>query len=236
MSDTGQPPGQVAARKRALRAGALAARAAIPEPVRAAAARRVQEVLRTELARAVELARAGLARAGLAGAGTGTGFTVASYQPVGSEPGGPDLPEALARALPPGGRVLLPVLCPDLSLDWAVYQPAAAGGGRPVRSATDPPGPRLGGTGIGLARLVVVPALAVDRRGIRLGRGGGSYDRALTRLAPGARVVALLHDGELVSDDLPCESHDRPVSAVIIPGAGLVRLPLDRPAAGAGAR
>jgi 5-formyltetrahydrofolate cyclo-ligase len=234
MSDTGQPPDQVAARKRALRARALAARGTLPDPVRAAAARRVQEVLRTELARAAELARAGPAGAS---ASAGTGFTVAGYQPVGSEPGGPDLPETLARALPPGGRVLLPVLCPDLSLDWAVYQPAAAGGDRrPVRSATDPPGPRLGVTGIGLAGLVVVPALAVDRRGIRLGRGGGSYDRALARLAPGARVVALLHDGELVSEDLPGEPHDRPVSAVITPGAGLVRLPLDRPAAGAGAR
>ena len=76
--------------------------------------------------------------------------------------------------------------------------------------------------------LVVVPGLGVDRTGTRLGRGGGSYDRALVRTRGCA--VAALHAGEL-HDHLPAEPHDRPVDAAVLPGQGLVRLgpdPLDR--------
>ena len=61
-----------------------------------------------------------------------------------------------------------------------------------------------------------MPALAVDRRGMRLGRGGGCYDRALGRVPRGTPVCALLHDGELL-DEVPCEPHDRPVTHVVTP-------------------
>lgn len=192
----GHRPGQAGA-KAALRADTLAARRALPTPVRAAAARRVQAVLRDLLDRS--------------GPGTVTG-----YLPFGTEPGGPDLPAVLATALGPAGRLLLPVTCPDRSLDWTVYQPGS-------ESAS----PRLGPDAIGEAGLVVVPALAVDRRGVRLGRGGGSYDRALALAAPQVQVVALLHDRELRVDELPAEPHDRPVSAVITPALGLVPLPAE---------
>jgi len=197
MSDTGQPPDTAIARKAALRARALAARRALPDPVRAAAALRVQAAL----------------RAVLVGSAIGT---VAGYQPFGAEPGGPDLPAVLAGWLPPGGRLLLPVVRPDRSLDWTRYRSGT------VPSPTNPPGPRLGVSAIGSVGLVVVPALAVDRRGVRLGRGGGAYDRALALLAPGTEVVALLHDGELVDGHLPAEPHDRRVTAVITPALGLV--------------
>jgi 5-formyltetrahydrofolate cyclo-ligase len=86
----------------------------------------------------------------------------------------------------------------------------------------EPSGPRLGPAAIVEADLVVVPALAVDRRGVRLGRGGGSYDRALTRAVPDALIVAVLYDGELV-EALPAEPHDRRVHAVVTPH-GLIRL------------
>src|SRR3712207_881336 len=49
-------------------------------------------------------------------------FTTAAYVPVGTEPGGADLPAVLAGALPPAGRLLLPVLLPDGDLDWARYE------------------------------------------------------------------------------------------------------------------
>jgi 5-formyltetrahydrofolate cyclo-ligase len=68
---------------------------------------------------------------------------------------------------------------------------------------------------------VLVPALAVDHRGQRLGRGGGSYDRALARVGERVPVVALLFDGELI-DQVPAEPHDRPVSAVALPSQGIV--------------
>jgi 5-formyltetrahydrofolate cyclo-ligase len=71
--------------------------------------------------------------------------------------------------------------------------------------------------------VIIVPALAVSRTGMRLGRGGGSYDRALAR-AGRAVKVALLHDGEL-RDDIPAEPHDQRVDAVITPAGGLTPTP-----------
>jgi 5-formyltetrahydrofolate cyclo-ligase len=154
--------------------------------------------------------------------------TVAAYVPVGSEPGG-DLPSVLS----PFARVLLPALLPNGDLDWVAYR----GDLRPgPRGLLEPPGPRLGVDAITQAELVIVPALAVDRAGFRLGRGGGSYDRVLQRLAAAGpeapadllrparpMVVALLFDGELV-ESVPAEPHDRRVHAVITPSGGLARI------------
>jgi 5-formyltetrahydrofolate cyclo-ligase len=144
--------------------------------------------------------------------------SVAGYVPIGAEPGGPGLPDSLAGALGPGGRLLLPVLLPDLDLDWADYAGHASltPGARGLR---EPSGRRHGVDAVAEAGLVVVPAVAVDRRGVRLGRGGGSYDRALARAT--GLTVALVHDGELV-DEVPAEAHDQRVRAVITPGDGLV--------------
>lgn len=148
---------------------------------------------------------------------------VAAYVPVGAEPGGPGLPDALAGMLSPEGRVLLPVVLPDLDLDWAAYHgPYSLTPG--PHGLREPSGRRLGPSSIATAEMVVVPAVAVDPQGARLGRGGGSYDRALARVAPETLVVALLHDGEVV-DEVPDEPHDRRVGAVITPGGGLVMLP-----------
>ena len=140
---------------------------------------------------------------------------VAAYVPVGSEPGGPDLPEALT--LEPSARLLLPLLLDDGDLDWALYEgPDSLRPG--PRGLREPAGPRLGPAAITEAGLVIVPALAVDPAGMRLGKGGGSYDRALAR-APSAFTVALLHDGELI-DSVPAEEHDKPVHAAITPRSG----------------
>lgn len=144
---------------------------------------------------------------------------VAGYVPTGEEPGGGGLPEALRAH---GDRVLLPVLRNDLDLDWAEYT-----GPDCLQRARwrlcEPDGPRLGREALNTVSMVVVPAIAVDRTGIRLGRGGGSYDRALSRVPARTPVVALLYDGELV-DRLPAEPHDRPVTAVVTPDRGVARL------------
>nr|WP_269059664.1 5-formyltetrahydrofolate cyclo-ligase [Catellatospora vulcania] len=151
----------------------------------------------------------------------GAAWTVCAYVPIAGEPGGPDLADRLA-AVPGVARVLLPVLRADRDLDWAAYAgpeslaPAAFG-------LREPTGPRLGVTGITSAELVLVPAVAVDRRGIRLGRGGGSYDRALARVRPGTAVIALLYDGEL-RDAVPAEEHDQRVGGALMP-SGLRRIP-----------
>jgi 5-formyltetrahydrofolate cyclo-ligase len=74
------------------------------------------------------------------------------------------------------------------------------------------------------ADVVLVPALAVDGRGSRLGRGGGSYDRALARVFGRVPTIALLYDDELL-DYVPAEPHDRAVRAVAQPSHGITWMP-----------
>ena len=144
--------------------------------------------------------------------------TVAAYVSIGTEPGTGPLLDMLRTA---GKRVILPVLLPDNDLDWAVY-----GGPEDLaparRGLLEPVGPRLGPEALATADVVLVPALAVDARGMRLGRGGGSYDRALGRVPVGTFVCAVLYDGEQLGQ-VPAAAHDRPVTAAVTPG-GLTRL------------
>jgi 5-formyltetrahydrofolate cyclo-ligase len=112
--------------------------------------------------------------------------------------------------------VLLPVVLPDRDLDWAVDDGTRAAGA--LAGVLEPGGPRLGPAAVADADVVVVPALAVDTGGRRLGQGGGSYDRALARVGAGALVVALLHDEELLDgEQVPVSAHDVPVHAVVTP-------------------
>ena len=63
--------------------------------------------------------------------------------------------------------------------------------------------------------VIILPALHIDRMGNRLGQGGGSYDRALSRSK--AFKIALLHYGELTSEILPVQPHDEKVDATATP-------------------
>jgi 5-formyltetrahydrofolate cyclo-ligase len=140
------------------------------------------------------------------------GDTVACYASRANEPATGRLRAVLAeRHL----RVLLPVLLEDLDLGWALDSGRLSAGAGP--GVPEPVGPRLGVDAIADARVVIVPALGVDRHGRRLGQGGGSYDRALARRRPNAFVVALLHAGEIWDDDLPAQEHDQRVHAVVTP-------------------
>lgn len=138
--------------------------------------------------------------------------TVAAYAPMGREPGGDDLPRRLHNA---GFRVLLPLLRADNDLDWAVYDGTLVAARFGLR---EPDTPRLGVTAIGEADVAIVPALAVGRDGMRLGRGGGSYDRVVDRMTATA-IVALLYDGEW-PQPVPSEPHDRPVTHTVTPSSG----------------
>ena len=91
----------------------------------------------------------------------------------------------------------------------------------------EPPPPYLGPDALARARLVLVPALAVDRQGNRLGRGRGYYDRALAELPAAVRVLAVVFDDELL-DDVPTEAHDRPVTGALLP-SGAVMFSADAP-------
>lgn len=145
--------------------------------------------------------------------------TAAAYVSMGSEPGTLALLDALHAR---GVRVLLPVLLADNDLDWGVYE----GGASLARvrhsgkiALLEPTGDRLGPDAVTTADVVLLPGLAVDTRGMRLGRGGGSYDRVLARLdraGASPALVVLLYDTEVV-DRVPEEEHDRPVHAVVTP-------------------
>jgi len=150
--------------------------------------------------------------------------TAAVYYSIGSEPGTHGLVYALWKR---GTYVLLPVLRPDLDLDWASYEgPDSLRAG--PRGLTEPAEPPRGVAAVSRADLVIVPALAVDRRGMRLGRGGGSYDRALARVGPQVPTIALVYDAELL-DEVPAAPHDQRVRLVARPQTGITRLPYELP-------
>ena len=139
--------------------------------------------------------------------------TVAAYYSVGTEPDTRGLVYALWKR---GTYVLLPVLRPDGDLDWASYEGPGLAGARTAGAARAGERPR-GVQAVARADVVLAPALAVDQAGNRLGRGGGSYDRALARVGPLIPVIALLYDDEFLSR-VPAEPHDMPVRAVVRPG------------------
>lgn len=125
---------------------------------------------------------------------------VAAYVPLRTEPGSPEL---LADLRERGVRVLVPRTLPDRDLDWTEWFPERIG-------------PPLGVAAIASAALVLAPALAVARDGTRLGRGGGSYDRALRRRNADAVVAALVFADEVV-EALPRDSWDVPVAHAVTP-------------------
>lgn len=145
--------------------------------------------------------------------------TVAAYLSIGTEPPTMHLVESLRSH---GVRVVVPVVGDDLDLDWADYvnPDRLAQTGRGLR---EPTGPLLGVSAVAAADVVLVPGLAVDERGTRLGRGGGSYDRALRRVPAGRPVAVLLYDEELLPV-VPSEPHDQPVTMAVTPHR-VVRFP-----------
>jgi 5-formyltetrahydrofolate cyclo-ligase len=152
-----------------------------------------------------------------------SGTTVCAFVPVGAEPGSLELVDALLRR---AGRVLLPVARTTgddtpLPLQWGEYRP-----GRLVAARfglLEPAEPWLPPEALTQANTVFVPALAVDRRGVRLGRGGGFYDRSLVHRDLHVRLIAVIRDEELV-DELPCEPHDVRMTHALTPRRGLINL------------
>jgi 5-formyltetrahydrofolate cyclo-ligase len=191
----GERPGAID--KASLRRTLVAARGSMSDSARASAGR----LIRDHILEMPEISAAG---------------TIAAYYSAGSEPDTRGLVFALWKR---GSYVVLPVLLPDGDLDWASYEgpdslaPGPHGLLQPVEQLRGP------GT-VARADAVLVPALAIDARGNRLGRGGGSYDRALARVGPQVPTIGLLYDDEL-RPSVPVEPHDQRVRRVARPSHGI---------------
>jgi 5-formyltetrahydrofolate cyclo-ligase len=144
---------------------------------------------------------------------------VAAYVSREDEPPTQQLLEVLAAR---GLRILLPVVGGERRLvqGWAEYAGAAAltepSPGRPL----EPSGPDLGAAEIGAADVVLLPALAVDTAGTRLGYGAGWYDQALAHVRPGTPLIALVYEDEVLDAaqaPLPRSAHDRAVGSAATP-------------------
>ena len=131
--------------------------------------------------------------------------TVACYLSFGSEP---DTHSFLVWARTNEIRVLLPISLPDGELEWVLSS------GETTRAGMFDFDEATGELAdLAEAELIVVPALAVDRRGVRLGKGKGYYDRALGdyRNIP---TYALVYDSEVL-DEIPAETHDVAVDGFV---------------------
>ena len=148
------------------------------------------------------------------------GDVVAAYVATRAEPGGTAMLDAL---LDRGLRVLLPIV-PEgdpARLQWGEYHGEdALETGR--WGLLEPRGYRLDPDALHEAKLILVPAVAADRTGARLGRGAGYYDRTLA--AVDAPVVAVVHDDELADDGVPHEANDVPMDWILTPGNGFVKI------------
>jgi 5-formyltetrahydrofolate cyclo-ligase len=187
--------------KAALRARLLAARRSVTEDVQAAEARSLVDHIDALV----------------------NGGVVCAYVPVGAEPGSIEMLDALLQL---ADRVLLPVArtaADDSSaaMQWGEYRPGELVSAR--FGLLEPAGPWLPPAAVADADVVIVPALAVDHSGARLGRGRGFYDRTLMLRDPHARLIAIVRDEELL-DEVPHEPHDVPMTHALTPGRGLVEL------------
>ena len=142
------------------------------------------------------------------------GRSIAAYNPLPSEPGPRDFAALLAAD---AEAVWLPISLADGVLAWAQYDGSIGAGALGI---TEPIGARFNSNVLRSCRLIVAPALAVDRQYMRLGKGAGYYDRALAGLD--VPVAAVVFDDEFVQH-VPHDSHDVAVDAVITPSGFFVR-------------
>lgn len=200
-------------RKRELRRSVFSRRRQVPAEIRLHAGRRLAQAAQPLVA------------------ACSPGDTVAAYVSMGSE-----IPThmLLQSLLDHDVRLLVPMLGNGMDVGWgelaSMDDLAKAGdaasddGSRPRHRPAEPMHAHaLTGKALEDASVIIMPALMVDHAGVRLGRGGGWYDRALMHADPRALAVAVCWPWEIVEEPLPCEPHDRTVDAVLTPDA-LIRL------------
>jgi 5-formyltetrahydrofolate cyclo-ligase len=186
--------------KRLLREQVITARARLSPADREEASRRIA-------ARIAELDAFAAAR------------TVALYAPIGAEV---DTGEVARRAAAAGKILVWPrLLAGRLALEFATCDPAALVAG-PQRTREPPPGaPAVPADAIDL---MLVPGVAFDAAGGRLGRGRGHYDATLAAMPRRTARVGVCFEVQLVPG-LPSEPHDAPLDLVVTEARVLVPSP-----------
>lgn len=129
---------------------------------------------------------------------------VASYYSYGTEPNTTELNQSLIAS---GKKVLLPRINGE-TIEW-VFWDGSEDSLQENGNFKEPIGAAL--TDLNLIELVLVPALAIDPEGFRLGQGGGFYDRALPLLK--AWKHGVVYNFERMEHDLPRDSWDVPVNS-----------------------
>jgi 5-formyltetrahydrofolate cyclo-ligase len=138
----------------------------------------------------------------------------------------PGTREFVTDAVARGIRVLLPVTRTDGLLDWAVATDdgdIAEG----MFGLPEPVGELLGPIAVNDVDLLVSPAAAVDRTGMRLGWGRGFYDKTLGSMERCPPVYAVVYDSEVV-DEVPRDLHDQPVTGIVTPTRTITLAPTRR--------
>lgn len=131
-----------------------------------------------------------------------------------SMPDEPDTRPFLRWTAEQGLKVLLPISRDDGLLDWAPYDGEEEDAD--ILGMPTPTSELLGPIAINDVDLILVPAAAVDRGGMRMGWGRGYFDRTLGSMEGCPPVYAVIFDDELV-DSVPRERHDMPVNGVVTP-------------------
>ncbi|MDY6055813.1 5-formyltetrahydrofolate cyclo-ligase [Micrococcus sp.] len=144
--------------------------------------------------------------------------TVATVLPMPTEP---DTGPLRARLHAAGARILVPVIAPERGLLWTPWTPGVPVARARLAPVDEPVGPRLGPESLAGAVALVLPGLAVDGAGMRLGQGGGYYDRLLAGMDAAVPRIAHVFSHEVFpAGAVPTEATDAPVDAVVT-AAGL---------------
>lgn len=143
---------------------------------------------------------------------------VAAYLSGASEPPTSALLVALVEH---GYEVLVPVCRAGFRLQWVRWVPGIGLVRSPWAPVDEPVGKRLPLSVMDQVSGILLPALAVDLEGTRLGKGGGYYDRFLASLAGlqhRPATAAVVFDHELLpAGQIPADELDAPVNGVLTP-------------------